>query len=121
MNVVLWVGVMLIGGAGSVARFMVDGAIASRTDRAFPFGTLGVNLSGAALLGLATGMAFSHEGALLAGTAAVGSYTTFSTWMLETERLGEEGEVTNLVANIMVSIVAGVVCAAIGRAIGGAL
>ena len=31
--------------------------------------------------------------ALLAGTAFVGSYTTFSTWMLETQRLGEERQV----------------------------
>lgn len=117
----MWVGVVLIGGAGSVLRFLVDGAIASRTGRTFPFGTLGVNLSGALVLGFVTGLALGHEGALLAGTAAVGSYTTFSTWMLETERLGEERELVNLTANILVSIVAGVAAAALGRMVGGAL
>ena len=30
---------------------------------------------------------------MLAGTATLGSYTTFSTWMLETQRLAEDGEV----------------------------
>ena len=29
---------------------------------------------------------------MLAGTATIGSYTTFSTWMLETHRLGEDGQ-----------------------------
>ena len=44
----------------------------------------------ALLLGLLSGLALSPHLALLAGTAFVGSYTTFSTWMLETHRLGEE-------------------------------
>ncbi|PZS39240.1 MAG: fluoride efflux transporter CrcB [Pseudonocardiales bacterium] len=118
MIVVLWVGLALIGGAGSVLRFVVDGAIASRTGRAFPYGTLVVNLSGSVLLGLITGLALSHDRALLAGTAAVGSYTTFSTWMFETQRLGEDRQMPNLVANVVVSLVAGVVAAALGRLLG---
>lgn len=118
MIVALWVGMALIGGAGSVLRFVVDGAIASRTGRAFPYGTLAVNLSGAVLLGLVTGLALSHDRALLAGTAAVGSYTTFSTWMFETQRLGEDRQVQNLAANIVVSLVAGIAAAALGRLIG---
>ncbi|MGH3781594.1 MAG: fluoride efflux transporter CrcB [Pseudonocardiaceae bacterium] len=118
MIVVLWVGLALIGGAGSVLRFVVDGAIASRTGRAFPYGTLVVNLSGSVLLGLITGLALSHDGALLAGTAAVGSYTTFSTWMFETQRLGEDRQTPSLVANVVVSLVAGVVAAALGRLLG---
>lgn len=118
MIVVLWVGMALIGGAGSVLRFVVDGAIASRTGRAFPHGTLVVNISGAVLLGLVTGLAPSHDKALLAGTAAVGSYTTFSTWMFETQRLGEDRQVPSLAANIVVSLVAGVAAAALGRLLG---
>ena len=46
----------------------------------------------------------------MAGTAAVGSYATFSTWMLETQRLGEDEQVRYLVA--------GVAAAAVGRWIG---
>jgi CrcB protein len=118
MTVLTWVEVGLIGGAGSVLRFAVDGAIASRTGRAFPYGTLVVNLSGAVLLGLVTGLALSHDGALLAGTAAVGSYTTFSTWMFETQRLAEDRQVPNLAGNIVVSLVAGVAGAALGQLVG---
>jgi fluoride exporter len=87
MSIVLWTAVVLIGGAGSVLRFLADGAVAGAADRDFPLGTLAVNVSGAVILGLLTGLALGHDEALLAGTAAVGSYTTFSTWMLETQRL----------------------------------
>jgi CrcB protein len=65
-----------------------------------------------------SGLALSPAAALLGGTAAVGSYTTFSTWMLETERLAEERQRRRAVANIVVSLVLGVAAAALGRLVG---
>jgi CrcB protein len=100
---------------------MVDRAVARRAARSFPFGTLTVNISGAVLLGFVTGLALSHNIALLAGTAFVGAYTTFSTWMLETQRLTEERQVIPAVANVVVSVVLGITAAAAGQAIAGAL
>ena len=121
MNIALWGAVMVIGGLGSVARFMVDKAVAQRMARSFPFGTLTVNITGALLLGFVTGLALSHQAALLAGTAFVGAYTTFSTWMLETQRLTEERQVRTALANLAVSVVLGIAAAAAGQAIAGAL
>jgi CrcB protein len=121
MNVLLWVGVMLIGGAGSVLRFLADGLVASAADRDFPLGTLAVNVSGAVILGLITGLALGHEQALLAGTAAVGSYTTFSTWMLETQRLTEERQYRMAAVNVIVSLALGIAAAALGRLLGAQL
>jgi len=123
MSVVLWTAVLLIGGAGSVLRFLADGAVATRVDqhsagRDFPLGTLAVNVSGAMILGLLTGLAFGHDEALLAGTAAVGSYTTFSTWMLETQRLTEERQHGKAALNVAVSLAAGVAAAALGQLLG---
>ncbi|MGP7998893.1 MAG: fluoride efflux transporter CrcB [Streptosporangiaceae bacterium] len=118
MTVVLWAGVLLIGGVGSVVRFLADGLITSAAGRDFPFGTLAVNVSGAMILGLLTGLALGHEQALLAGTAAVGSYTTFSTWMFETERLAEERQVRTGAVNVLASLVLGVAGAALGRYFG---
>jgi CrcB protein len=66
-------------------------------------------------------LALSHEVALLAGTAFVGSYTTFSTWMLETQRLTEERQVWLAVANIVVSVILGVAAALAGQWIAGRL
>ena len=121
MSAAVWLGVMVIGGLGSVARFMVDRAVARRAARSFPFGTLTVNITGAALLGFITGLTLNHHAALLAGTAFVGAYTTFSTWMFETQRLSEERQIRPAVANIVVSLAVGIAAAAAGQAIAGAL
>jgi fluoride exporter len=121
MSILIWMAVALIGGAGSIARFLVDGAISAAVGRDFPFGTMVVNISGAVILGLLTGLALGHDEALLAGTAAVGSYTTFSTWMLETQRLAEERQYRKAVVNVVISLVLGVAAAAVGRLIGAQL
>jgi len=110
-----WGAVALIGGVGSVLRFLIDRAVARRVARPFPFGTLAVNISGAALLGFIGGLTLSKDAALLAGTAFVGAYTTFSTWMLETQRLGEERQVRAAIANIIVSVVLGIAAAVLGQ------
>jgi fluoride exporter len=118
VSALAWAAVVLIGGAGSVARFLADGLVSSAAGRDFPFGTLAVNLSGSVILGLLAGLALSGTEALLAGTAAVGSYTTFSTWALETQRLAEERQHRKAVLNVVVSLVLGVAAAALGRLIG---
>ena len=121
MTVAVWTGVALIGGVGALLRFLVDRTVSKRVAQSFPFGTLVVNLSGALLLGFFAGLALSPHVALLAGTAFVGSYTTFSTWMLETQRLGEERQVASAFANIAVSVALGLAAAWLGQQIGAAL
>lgn len=118
MSLLVWLGVAALGGVGALLRFFVDGVVASRIGREFPFGTLIVNLSGAMTLGLLVGLGLSGQRLLLAGTATIGSYTTFSTWMLETQRLAEGGELEAALANILISLAAGLGAAALGRLIG---
>ncbi len=115
MTVLLWAGVAVLGGIGSVLRFVLDRAVARRAPTSFPLGTLVVNVSGAAALGVLTGLVLSSAVALLAGTALIGSYTTFSTWMLETHRLGEERQRAPATANIVVSLVVGLAATALGQ------
>ena len=115
----VWAGVVLLGGVGAVLRFALDKVVSARAGRAFPYGTLVVNISGALLLGFLTGLALPDRATLLAGTALVGSYTTFSTWMFETQRLGEDRRVPGLAGNVVVSVVLGVAAAALGRLVGG--
>ncbi len=119
--VLSWLGVLVCGGLGSLLRFTVDRAISRRTSGPFPFGTLAVNLSGALLLGFVAGLTLDPHLSLLAGTAFVGAYTTFSTWMLETHRLTEERQIWPAVANIVVSLVLGVAAAYGGQTIAGLL
>jgi fluoride exporter len=116
----VWGAVALLGGAGAIARFVLDSAIGSRARRAsgLPLGTFAVNTSGALLLGLLGGVGLSGEELLLAGTATLGSYTTFSTWMLESQRLAEDADSSGALLNILLSLAVGVGAAAVGHAIG---
>ena len=68
-------------------------------------------------MGFLGGLALNKDAALLAGTAFVGAYTTFSTWMLETQRLGEERQLRAALANIVVSVLLGEAAAFIGQQI----
>ncbi|MDQ6641279.1 MAG: fluoride efflux transporter CrcB [Actinomycetota bacterium] len=121
MTLVVWIGLTLLGGVGAVLRFVVDGTVGRRMSGTMPYGTLVVNLSGAALLGLLVGLAPSKDAALLLGTGVLGAYTTFSTWMFETQRLVEERQLARAALNIAVSVAAGVATAALGLWIGGRL
>jgi fluoride exporter len=112
------VGVGVLGGAGAIARFLLDGAVASRLGRAFPYGTLAVNLSGAVALGVLHGAGVGSDALRLAGTGLLGAYTTFSTWTFESHRLGEDGRLRLGATNLLLSLVLGVACAWLGDRIG---
>jgi CrcB protein len=116
-----WVLVALCGGAGALARFLVDGLVAERVGGEFPWGTFAVNLSGAALLGLLVGAAVSGNALVLAGTATLGSYTTLSTLVFETHRLAQDDQLRIAGANLAASLFVGFAAAALGHAIGAAL
>jgi fluoride exporter len=116
-----WAGVAVLGGAGAILRFLLDGLVSARAGRDLPFGTLVVNLSGAFLLGLVTGIALTGDALVLVAGATLGSFTTFSTWMFESQRLTEEGEGRYAIVNVLVSVAAGLGAIALGRLIGGHL
>jgi CrcB protein len=121
VSLIVVIGVGLLGGAGAIARFLLDGAVASRLGRDFPYGTLAVNVSGAFALGILIGAALDDDAYRLAGTGLVGAYTTFSTWALESHRLGEDGRLRAGALNFAFSLVAGVTVAWLGRKLGAAL
>jgi CrcB protein len=120
-TLLIWSGVAIFGGLGAVARFTLDGIVQGRLDTEFPFGTFVVNGVGSLLLGLLIGLDITESDLLLAGVATLGSFTTFSTWMLETQRLAEDGEGGLAGANVFGSIAFGLVAAGVGWAIGAAL
>lgn len=123
MSPVMLLAVGLLGGAGSVARFMLDRAVtegAARRGRhgtVFPLGTVAVNLSGALLLGVLVGLALGGDTLRLLGTGLLGAYTTFSTWMLESQRLAAAGRRRAVAANITASLVLGLLAIWLGRAL----
>ena len=121
MSALVVVGIGLVGGLGAVARFLLDGAVSRRVGRGFPWGTLTVNLSAAFVLGVLAGAALSDDAYRILGTGFVGAYSTFSTWMLESHRLAEDGRARLGLANLAVSLVAGLAAAWAGQRLGGLL
>jgi CrcB protein len=118
--------VALGGAAGAVARYVVDGFVAERAAGAFPWGTLVVNLSGSLVLGVLFALAVergvlpaSIRGPLMIGF--IGAYTTFSTLMLESWRLWEDGAVGLALANSLGSVALGLVALFAGLTIGRAV
>lgn len=115
------------GAAGAVARFLVDNAVLDRFSGAFPLGILVVNLSGAFVLGLLAALIIDRgvlpadlRSPLLVGF--LGAYTTFSTLMLDSWRLFEDGLPMLALVNIAGSTVLGVVAVVgglwLGRSLG---
>lgn len=121
MSLAIVLAVGIVGGAGAVARLLLDGTVSERSGSGFPYGTLSVNLLGAFLLGAAAGAALGQDAYRVVGLGLIGGFTTFSTWALESQRLGEEGELGRTIANFGVSLILGVLAAWAGRQIGAAL
>ena len=121
MSLPVLIGIGLLGGVGATGRFLLDSAVSRRAGTAFPLGTLAVNLTGAFVLGVLAGAAVEGGAARLAATGLLGAYTTFSTWMLESHRLGEEARMRHGAANLAVSLVAGIAVAWLGQQAGGLL
>jgi CrcB protein len=117
--IALWVA--LAGGAGAVARFVLDGVIRARTGSRYPVGTTAINLSGSLLLGLVVGLAgvvLPEPVRLVLGTGFLGGYTTFSTAAVETVRLAAERRSLAAWANGLGMLVAAVGLAALGLWLG---
>jgi fluoride exporter len=118
MSVWVWLGVALLGGVATLARFLIDGLISRASGGGLPLGTLAINVTGAFALGLVAGLAVSGDALVLIGTATLGSYTTFSTWMLESHRLRDDGRFKGALGNIVISVTVGLAAIALGHTIG---
>jgi CrcB protein len=121
MTALVWIGVGLASGVGAVLRFALHTTVQWRLAGTFPSGTLAVNVLGSLLLGLLHGAGVTGDALLLTGTALLGSFTTFSTWMLETERLAEAEEGGLALVNLIGSLAVGLAAVALGWAIAAAL
>jgi fluoride exporter len=116
-----WAGVAVFGALGALARFRVDQRVSARWPSDFPLGTLAVNLTGSFALGVLVGVSLPGRPLLVFGTGFLGGYTTFSTWMVESERLAEDGELWFMWINLFGSLGLGVLAAGLGWLAGGAL
>jgi fluoride exporter len=107
----VWLAVGAFGAVGAMIRF--GAAHLSGPDRTH-LGTLAVNLIGAFALGVIVGVGSSDRVVLIVGGGLLGATTTFSTWMLESHRLGREGRLAHAAANLVGSLIAGFAMALLG-------
>jgi CrcB protein len=116
-----WIAVGLLGGAAAAARFLVDSAVAARSDHPFPLGVLTINLAGTLALGFVAGAALSGEALIIVAGGGIGSFTTFSTWMLDSHRLADAGHAHLVWLNLGLSLLAGFAAVVAGRWLGATL
>ena len=113
-----------MGGAiGAVLRYGASLGVYSFMGRGFPYGTLFVNVTGSLLMGLLGVMMLERfnigpewRAAVLVGV--LGSFTTFSTFSIETLNLLEQGDVMRAVTNIVLSVLVCLVAVWFGVLIG---
>jgi len=113
-----WIAVGLLGGAAAGARYVVDAEVTLRWRRDFPLGILIVNLAGTLALGLVAGLALSGDARTIVAGGGIGSFTTFSTWVLDSHRLGDRGLARLAALNVGLSVLAGFAAVALGHWLG---
>jgi CrcB protein len=123
---VIYLLIAIGGAAGAVSRYAVDDTLTRLFGGSFPVGTLVVNLSGSFLLGILFALVIERS-TLPSDIRApvmigfIGAYTTFSTWMLESARLMEDGAWMLAAANLGGSVLLGLLAVFAGLAVGRAL
>lgn len=121
MNALAVVGLAVAGGIGAGLRYTVDRLIPARGG--FPLGILVVNVTGAFVLGVLTGLgtALDPGVALVLGVGLLGGYTTFSTVSVETVLLAERRQWRDAAANLLGTLVLAAAAAAAGLMLGALL
>lgn len=119
----LWIA---LGGAlGSVGRYWASNLIAGRAGKAFPWGTLLVNVSGSLIIGLLAAWLISEDRSqahprwrefLMIGVC--GGYTTFSSFSLDTLNLLRAGQWFQAGAYAVLSLVLCLVAVWLGHTLG---
>jgi len=102
---------IMIGGAlGAAMRYLVSNGFYSLLGRDFPYGTLAVNVIGSFLMGMLTVLLIDRgeidpliKLAILVGF--LGSFTTFSTFSMDTLVLINEGALSRAFLNMLTNVV----------------
>jgi fluoride exporter len=111
------------GAAGTLARYGLAGAVQRVTGAGFPWGTFAVNAVGAFAAGLLWQLVESRvtiapETRVIVFIGFLGSFTTFSTLMLETNALVRNAEWAYAAANLALHNLTGLAALVAGVMLG---
>lgn len=111
-EIAILLGLVAAGSAfGGMARYFVSGLVARLIGETFPWGTLVVNVTGAFSIGILAWLSGNGHFANLpeawpvAVTGFLGSYTTVSSFSLQTLALARDGEWMRAGGNVFLSLV----------------
>ena len=115
-----------IGGfAGGLTRYGIGKAVPT-AHGAFPAATFGINVSGSFILALLVVFVLEILPPTvyvrpLIGVGFCGALTTFSTWMVDSDKLISAGHYANATLNVLGSLVAGLAATSLGLSVGRAI
>ena len=104
--------IALAGSAGTLARYWLSGLVYDVAGRNFPWGTATVNIFGCFLFGLVWQlgegrMLLRSETRAIILTGFMGAFTTFSTFIFESNAFLEDGRYLQALANVTFQTVLG--------------
>lgn len=127
----IYLAFIALGGAlGALARFSLNSLMVRLLGDQMPYGTFAVNVVGSFLMGLVAAFLLARMGAdgtlgpralevqAFVATGLLGSFTTFSTFSLDTVKLLETGRFTDAALYIAGSVLLGVVALMAGLFLG---
>jgi CrcB protein len=120
MKVVINCAAVAAGGAlGAVARYLVAVICAQAFGTGFPVGTFLINITGSFILGwfvaaTAARTNVSDATRLAVAVGFVGAYTTFSTYMYESDALLRNGAGIKATINLAGSVIVGLIAVRLG-------
>jgi CrcB protein len=111
---------------GGTARFFLSGLVGRRVGETFAWGTMVVNVTGAFAIGIVVAAATRHvsfdvpDSWQFAVVGILGSYTTVSSFSLQTLALSRDGEYMRAGGNVLLSLALCLSAVALGFAAGSA-
>ncbi len=120
--VLIWLSIGVFGFFGAMARYGIA-RLFGRFSALFPFGTFFINITGCFILGWFMTWAqprMNIPDPIRLGIAVgfVGAYTTFSTYMFESDRMLSEGQAIRGMLYILGSVMIGIIAVRLGVILG---
>lgn len=116
------IGIVLAGGLGSLARYGLTELVETWFGKAFPYGTMAVNLLGCLVFGMVWAScargAISEETRLILLVGFLGGFTTFSSFAFHNQQMLASGQWNYFLIDVLVQNVVGILAIWLGIQLG---